>query len=159
MSRILGSILSGVVLLGAPHPAQAQSTLFEPYAMEDPGYGDAPVGYDGNGGFGLGYSQPVTAGAFVLDRFGLVHAAPRVGTPGVASAPCAPAPLRRTGRERGRATARYRLPTGSLYWPDAEGVMLYSGAARIRSYGDGYGIGPYGTTDHGIMYKGWSLQY
>ena len=56
---------------------------------------------------------------------------------------------------RAAAQSQYPLPTGSLDWPAANGVILYSPALRYQTYGDGYGRGPYGSVDCGIMYKGW----
>ena len=39
----------------------------------------------------------------------------------------------------------------------ARGVVLYSPALRYQNYGGGYGRGPYGSIDCGMMYKGMSL--
>jgi hypothetical protein len=49
------------------------------------------------------------------------------------------------------------LPTGSLYWPGAPtaGTPIYTPAQRYASYGQGYGLSPYGSADYGSMYKGW----
>jgi hypothetical protein len=47
------------------------------------------------------------------------------------------------------------LPTGSLYWPGARGMPVYSPAQRYATYGYGYGVSPYGTADYGAAYKGY----
>ena len=64
-------------------------------------------------------------------------------------------------RRRTAASARTSapLPTGSLYWPDAV-VPLYSPAQRYATYGQGYGVSPYGTADYGAAYKGhyWAIE-
>ena len=52
-------------------------------------------------------------------------------------------PNRRTACRRGRSTGRRERD-----------VVLYSPALRYQSYGGGYGRGPYGTVDCGMMYKG-----
>jgi hypothetical protein len=157
MSRMIASIVVGIGLLGAVPRAGAQMPMVDPYGLEDFEYIGSPAAYPDLGGVGLGYSQSVRAGGVVMDRFGMPHAAPSPGARVSARAPRARA--RAPQARAGSARPRYQLPTGSLYWPDAGGVMLYSPLERHRSYGDGYGNGPYGSADHGIMYKGWSLDY
>jgi len=156
MSRLLGSMLV-VSVLSLSTPAHAQMTMADPDWIEDYGYVGYSYGYQTYGGFGLGYSEAVPAGSLIMDRFGMVH-----GFSGVATAPASRAPRVRTrnahaGSSRAAAQAQYQLPTGTLYWPAANGVILYSPAMRYRAYGNGYGRGPYGSRDCGTMYKGWPL--
>jgi hypothetical protein len=111
------------------------------------------------GGFGLEYAQAAPAGSVILDRFGMAHVLPYV-TPEPTVVTVRPAsPRTRGGSRRAAARLRYSLPTGSLYWPDASGVILYSPAMRYRAYGGGYGLGAYGSADHSDMYQGRLLQY
>ncbi|MFI5461627.1 MAG: hypothetical protein ACHRXM_40095 [Isosphaerales bacterium] len=138
-------------------PAHAQMTMADPDGMEDYGYGGYSYGYQTYGGFGLGYSQAVPAGGFIMDRFGMVY-----GFSGVATAPTTLAPRvrarnARAGSSRVAGQSQHQLPTGTLYWPVANRVILYSPAMRYRSYGDGSGRGPYGSLDYRTMYKGWPL--
>ena len=104
--------------------------------------------------------QAPLAGTFWLDRFGMVHATePAQPLPRVARA----TPRNQNDRQRRRAAGfrrpGARLPTGSLQWPGSSGVVLYSPWLRYQSYGSGYGRGPYGNADCGIMYKGMWLGY
>jgi len=157
MSRLFGSILV-VIVMSLSTPAHAQMTMADPNGREDYGYGGYSYGYQTYGGFGLGYSQAVRAGGLIMDRFGMVHEISGVATAPISLAPRVRARNARAGSSRVAAQSQYQLPTGSLYWPAANGVILYSPAMRYRSYGDGYGRGPYGSLDHGIMYKGWPLR-
>jgi hypothetical protein len=100
----------------------------------------------------------VRAGGFFVDRFGMVHATPNFGAARPTHASRTQASPGRAASRRGVAKPSYQLTTGSLYWPAGNEVMLYSPLARYQTYGDGYGLGPYGAADHGIMYKGWSLE-
>jgi hypothetical protein len=145
--------------------ALAQSTPddyggFDPTASGVWNYGSVP-----DGSFGSEYSQPLTAGSWVMDQYGIVYA-----TPTVESAPRAadaqPAPTTRTATRtsgsnsnRTKAKPRYQLPTGSLRWNDANGVLINSPAARYGTYGSGYARGPYGVVDYGYMSKGWPMGY
>jgi hypothetical protein len=152
-----GLITLGIGLLVFGKPAGAQMTpadFVDPYSDDD-GY-DAR--YPHTGGFGLGYSPMVRAGGFVEDRFGIMQ--PTVATSAALSERTSRVDPSRVRRKTVRNGPRpsIALPTGSLYWPAASGVSLYSPQARFRSYGAGYGAGPYGSADHGIMYKGWSLE-
>jgi hypothetical protein len=141
--------------------AQAQSTPyddggFDPTASGVWNYGSMP-----NGSFGIGYAQPLAAGSLVMDQYGLVYV-----TPTVESAPrpvvAQPAPITRTSgpiSNRTKAKPRYQLPTGSLGWTGANGVILYSPATRHESYGSGFARGSYGVVDYGYMSKGWPIGY
>jgi hypothetical protein len=111
------------------------------------------------GGFGLEAMRTPISDRIWVDRFGMVHA----------TEPAGPVPVLTRRRPRtkvsGAAAGRpvsqtgSRLPTGSLDWPGSSGVILYSPGLRYLSYGGGYGFGPYGSVDCGIMYKGMWLGY
>jgi hypothetical protein len=159
MSRLMGLVLAMMfVMVG--RSAQAQMP--------------APV----NGGFGFEYTQPIPANSYVLDRYWWVQPTPVVGTtmpPATVVAP-QPAPVQQPVNPRrvtramraGRSLSRLGgqpytrsgqpvatpLPTGSLYRPATVGMPLYSPAQRYASYGQGYGLSPYGSTDYGGLYKG-----
>jgi hypothetical protein len=111
------------------------------------------------GGFGLETMQTPFAGTVWLDRFGMVRATepaqpmPRLAARGPGTKATSPAARRQVSRTGAR------LPSGSLHWPGSSGVVLYSPGLRYQSYGGGYGRGPYGNIDCGIMYKGMSLGY
>ena len=122
-------------------------------------YGDSVYQSEPYGGFGLESVQTPFAGSVWVDQFGFLHF----------TAPAQPSPRVSAVRPRPKATGsaasrrvsptKNRLPTGSLYWPGSSGVILYSPGLRYQSYGGGYGLGPYGSIDCGIMYKGMSLGY
>ena len=121
-------------------------------------------------------AQPIPSSTFVLDRWGMLEATPMLGAalpvaavverPATARAAhvgrvARPArAVRSLSRVNTRRTSRAAvedfapLPTGSLYWPGAVGMPLYSPAQRYASYGFGYGVSPYGTADYGAAYKG-----
>jgi hypothetical protein len=157
MIRGLGLSFVVVLSIGPASPAQAQKVA-DPYRRgAAAAYGDSPYRIEPFGGFGLETMQTPFVGTVVLDRFGLVHGSPlaqpsrgvRVARPrGKASGAAS------TGRA---ARVEHQLPTGSLNWAGAGGVVLYSPALRYQNYGGGYGRGPYGSIDCGMMYKGWSL--
>lgn len=122
-------------------------------------YGDSIYQIEPYGGFGLETMRTPLAGTVWLDRFGMVHTTePAKPLPRVAP--------RRPGTKAIGAAASRRvsqtpapLPTGSLRWTGSSAVVLYSPSLRYQSYGGGYGRGPYGNVDCGIMYKGMSLGY
>jgi hypothetical protein len=157
-----GFVLIAIGMLGFASPAQAQEAIPDLYGVDDY-LGGAFQGLPADGGIGFESSQPISAGRFIMDQYGMLHRVPGIQpepAPRVERARRSPI---RAGSSRARfarpvAGPRYQLPTGSLYWPGADGVMYYSPLLRYQSYGDGYGRGPYGSVDHGIMYKGWSLQ-
>jgi hypothetical protein len=133
----------------------------------------AQAGYPGSepfGGFGFNHAQVLPSNSYVLDQWWMLWATPTVGT--VAPEPAAPAPpatrpapASRTPRNlvrrstRASAPATHPLPTGSLYWPGASGVVLYSPAQRYASYEGGYARSAYGTIDYGLSYKGFYWGY
>lgn len=155
MRRLTGLVLA-VAVIGvlSANPARAQAPM--------------PM----NGGFGFNYTQGIPANSYVLDRWWMVGETPMVGSAVPAGTVAVPQPadagrVVRSGRARrsysrvvvrpyNRAgiPAASALPTGSLYWPATSGMPLYSPAQRYASYGQGYGVSPYGTADYGALYKG-----
>ncbi len=168
MSRLSGFVLAGIVIFGLAGAAGAQVVDSDPYES-----GSAYDGYfyskssPGDGGFGLGYAQPVREGSLVMDRFGMFYMAPAARTaspPDTTAAVSAPVRRRRgapsrTEAKRVQAQPRYQMPTGSLFWSGANSGILYSPGMRYQTYGGGYARSPYGAVDHSIMYKGWELGY
>ena len=140
---------------------QAQTTPYDDRGFDPTGSGISNYGTLPNGSFGFGYTQLIPAGSLVVDQYYMVHAAPTVA-PEPRAVAAQPAPITRVSRStsnRTRATPLYQLPTGSLSWYGANGVILYSPAARSGAYGAGYGRGPYGVVNYGYMYKGWPMGY
>jgi hypothetical protein len=150
----LGLVLAVVLLLGLASQSQAQMPA-----------GDF-------GGFGYNYAQTVPSNSYILDRWWMVTESPTVETTpptvstaqtqeGLVAQPAATA--RRVGGRRlfnrARAPRTYSLPTGSLYWPGAGAVSLYSPAQRHQSYDAGYARSPYGSINYGIAYKGYDWGY
>jgi hypothetical protein len=157
MSRTFGLISAAVVLLTGVTSAHAQTP--DSYGIDDLGYGAVASEYRPFGGFGLEYSQVPRAGAVMLDRAGMPYRAPIVAQSPASSVP--PARLAQTRDRSSRSSAQpvYQLTTGSLYWPAGSGAIPYSPAMRYQSYGYGYGTGPAGGIDSGIMWMGWPLSY
>src|SRR5262249_47015101 len=123
--------------------------------------GRAQVPVSGPGGFGSDYVQAVPSHRYLLDRGWMVTESPAGGAmPPAARTAQAPVGLvgqvsataRRAGARRSSARARaeraYSLPTGSLAWPGAGSVPLYSPAQRHESYDAGYGRSPYGSINY-----------
>jgi hypothetical protein len=155
MRRVFGLSLIVFAFLSLSPCAQAQSD--ESHAFLGYGYGGG-FEQESQGGFGLEFGQELPAGSLFIDRYGILYQMPEFDRQRSTPAPHARPRQPRAGSLRVKGQARYQLPTGSLYWPDASRVLIYSPATRYRSYGAGYGIGPYGSVDHGMMYKGWPLQ-
>jgi hypothetical protein len=159
MIRWLGLSFVVISFFGWPSLAKAQSAA-DPYGFlaTDPGaFLDSLEPF---GAFGFETMQTPFSGSVVMDRFGMVHGT--VYARPAASPPQPPRSRAKTGRTAasGRITrARHPLPTGSLNWPGANGVVLYSPAYRYQNYGGGYGRGPYGSIDCGMMFKGMALGY
>jgi hypothetical protein len=144
---------------------QAQSTPYDDGAFVPATNGISNYGSMPNGGFGVGYTQPVTAGSWIMDQYGMVYPAPTI-EPAPRAADAKPAtaarPAPRTSgstANRTKAKPRYQLPTGSLGWSGANGVVLYSPEARYESYGSGFGRGPYGVVNYRYMSWGWPNGY
>jgi hypothetical protein len=89
----------------------------------------------------------------------LLHQTPRRELSAHVTTPRLRSRSNRSGPAMRTARVGYQLPTGSLNWPGASRVLLYSPALRYENYGGGYGRGPYGTIDCGMMYHGMSLGY
>jgi hypothetical protein len=158
MIRWLGLSLIVVFSIGLASPAEAQMAA-DPYGWDASTGGDLLYRIEPTGGFGLETMQSPFAGMVVMDRFGMVHAAPIAQSP-----QHVPAPQRRTRKGQAVMSRRvsrdeYQLPTGSLNWAGASNVVFYSPALRYETYGGGYGRGPYGSMDCGMMYHGMSLGY
>jgi hypothetical protein len=159
MIRLMGSVLAVMLILAFGPSARAQM----------------PAPLPANGGFGFEYAQLVPSNRLVLDRWWMVQATPAVATGWPAAAvveqpavePANPGRMARanrtgrsfsrlSGRSFNRARVQYAtpLPTGSLNWQGVGSVPLYSPAQRYASYGQGYGVSPYGSADYSAQYKG-----
>ena len=158
MIRWVGLSFVVVFSIGFRAPIEAQMAE-QPYGPDPSLYGESLAYFEPYGGFGLEMIQTPIAGTFMLDRFGLVHRTPRREPSVRVTAPRPRFRSSRSGPATRTARVGYPLPTGSLNWPGASGVLLYSPALRYENYGGGYGRGPYGTMDCGMMYHGMSLGY
>jgi hypothetical protein len=158
MIRWLGLSFAVVFLIGWGSRAEAQMVA-DPYGSDGSGYGASLYRIAPNGGFGLETMQTPVMGAVVLDRFGLAHGTPLVQLSPQVRASRSGAKASRSLASGRRGRAGYQLPTGRLDWAGASGVVLYSPALRYQNYGGGYGRGPYGSIDCGMMYHGMSLSY
>jgi hypothetical protein len=156
MRRLTGSALAVVLVVVIGREARAQ----------------AVVTARGPGGFGQEYTQSPPSNSVLLDRWWMLEMTPAVGSApagppdaAVHATPTAKATRpARTARSLSRMSSRRfnrdappastPLPTGSLYWPGAASVPLYSPANRYATYGQGYGVSPYGSMDYGMSYKG-----
>jgi hypothetical protein len=163
MRRLTGLTLAVVLVVSFGQTAQAQSD-----------YPGAIAGF-GYAGFGLGYTQVIPSNSLILDRWWMLEETPMVSStlpqPGAARTPVATAtatpnpraarPARSLGRagsrrlDRSVTPASAPLPTGSLGWGGSAVVPLYSPVQRYATYGQGYGVSPYGSTDYGAAYKGY----
>jgi hypothetical protein len=158
MNRLFASTSAVVLLVGLLAPADAEMSGEDPYVMGPLGVGGYAYDSEPYGGFGLEFAQLAPAGSLMMDRFGMWYALPYISPAPTVAASQPRANLRRAGSRRTTALPRYSLPTGSLYWPGASEVILYSPSMRYRAYGGGYARDPYGSIDHSIMYKGWPLR-
>jgi len=145
--------------------AQAQSTPYDDGGFDPTAAGVWNYGTMPNGSFGVQYTQRLGAGSMVMDQYGLVYETPIVES-ALRAAAAQPAPTTRsTSRtsgstsNRAKAKPRYQIPTGSLGWNGANGVILYSPAARHETYDAGYARGPYGVVNYGHMSWGWPNGY
>jgi hypothetical protein len=154
-----GALSFAVILaIGSSSPVQAQMAG-DPYGPYASPYGGSTVQIEPHGGFGLELIQAPMPGTVMLDRFGIVYGVPDRESFVRVTAPLPRARSSRSGPAKRTARIGNQLPTGSLDWAGASGVMLYSPAFRYQNYGGGYGRGPYGTMDCGMMYHGMSLGY
>jgi hypothetical protein len=158
MIRWIGLGLIAVLSFGVSPPANAQMED-HPYGADASPYGISPDRLEPFGGFALEMAQIPMEGTVVIDRFGLAHGTPRPLRSEPMTVPRPRAKATRTVPGRRAARVGYQLPTGSLDWAGATGVLLYSPAMRFENYGGGYGRGPYGSVDCGMMYHGMSLGY
>jgi len=181
MIGLRGLTLAMVFGLCWAHTSSGQ-VVGDPLQSGTSPYADYIYQIESYGGFGLDTMQAPVAGAFWLDRFGLlqgpvpvqpvsVQAIPSVAPRRARTKPLPVQPTPRVTPRRARtrpansaasgrvSPARYSLPTGSLAWPAERDVVLYSPELRYQSYGGGYGRGPYGAVDCGMMYKGMQLGY
>ncbi len=157
MFRPLASSMVLVLSLSLAATAEAQLAA-DPYDSDSPASVRSSVPIAPYGGFGLETMQTLHPGTLIVDRFGLVREIPFVQPPSSVG------PRPRSTASRSNSSGRVprvarKLPTGSLDWAGANGVILYSPALRFQDYGGGYGRGPYGSVDCGMMYKGMSLGY
>jgi hypothetical protein len=161
MNRMLGKILVAGLLLGLNSSTSAQTFPTDYYGHDGYGYGpgsnlaDLPFG-----GFGFEYTQGYPVSGVVMDQYERIYAAPVVVRRPVVAARQAAA--RTTIRSRGRTVTvqpRYALTTGSLGWVGANGMVVDPTAMRYRSYGSGYELSPYGTTQYYGPWKGQTLGY
>jgi hypothetical protein len=159
MNRISGLTLVVGLLLGLSSTAHAQ-TFPTDYAGGD---GYAPGANLENlpfGGFGFEYTQGYPASGVVMDQYERVYAAPFVvRTPVVAARQPAARTTIRTRTGRVTVQPRYALTTGSLVWGGENAALVNSQAMRYRSYGSGYSLSPYGTTQYYGPWKGLTLGY
>jgi hypothetical protein len=169
MNRTLGVICASFLILGATTAGRAQTDAFGRYENGSHDYGIYPYGDEPYGGFGMDYVQAPSSGGLVMDRFGMIHEAPVVGSRPVVAAERVSvrsetrsrSARTRPRRAQAQAQARgnYQLPTGALRWKGGEGVLLYSPALRYQSYGGGAARSPYGSIDYGSMWMGWPLSW
>jgi hypothetical protein len=140
--------------------AQSRSSPRDPVRVETvepviPWFADEPFG-----GFGMDAAQPLVAGSFIMDQYGILHQVPGiVPTPETAKTAASPSRITRVRPSSDSRHRRYRLTTGSLDLGagNGNGAILYSPAGRAQIYGSGYGLGPYGAIDNGQMWKGWPM--
>jgi hypothetical protein len=153
-----GLTLAMIFLLGSASRSGAQ-TVVDRNGSSRTTYGEFVYPIEPNGAFGLEAMRTPISGRLWVDRFGMVHRTDPAGSEPV----LAPRRVRTKGNGAlgGRRVSKTgsRLPTGSLEWPATGGLLLYSPGLRYQSYGGGYGFGPYGSVDCGIMYKGMWLGY
>jgi hypothetical protein len=157
MIRILGSSLALLLTLGVASTARSQDFVagVDPYAYFGSG-GPAPEDLP-YGGFGHGYVQAPLAGSVLVDRFGGMYTIAPPVSPQVGQAARPDSQPSRVRSRKAPPRPRYALPTGSLYWPGAGAVVMYSPELRYQTYGGGYVRSPYGTLDCGNMWKGWTM--
>ena len=158
MSRPRGLTLVIVLLLSCASRGNAQAVASRNGSGTNP-YRGSTRRLEPYGGFGLETMRTPISGRLWQDRFGLGHAtAPAEPPAAITRGRRAAKPVISQTSRRASKTAN-SLPTGSLSWPGSNDVILYSPGLRHQGYGGGYGLGPYGSIDCGIMYKGMWLGY
>ena len=167
MNRMLGLILATGLSLGLCSTTHGQTFPTDYYGQDGYGSGNGVPGYENLpfGGFGFEYTQGPPVSGILMDRFGQV-----IGNTYIVTSPSVtavqPTAVQFAGRQTARTRARkvvvqprYAVTTGSLAWPGAYAAAGYSQALRPRSYGSGYGLSPYGTTQYYGPWKGLTLGY
>jgi hypothetical protein len=166
MNRLFGLTLLVGLSLGLSSTTHAQ-TFPTDYFGND-GYVNGGSGLENLpfGGFGFEYTQGPPVSGILMNQYGQV-----IGTSYFATSPIANSAqptavqqpvARQTPRSRTRKAAvqpRYAVTTGSLGWSGANGAAVYSQGMRPRSYGYGYSVSPYGTTQYYGPWKGLTLGY
>jgi hypothetical protein len=168
MNRMFGLILVVGLSFGLNSTTHAQTFPTDYHGQGSYGYGNDGYGHENLpfGGFGYGYTQGPPVSGVVMDQWGQVigttyfATSPTVATaqPVVVQQP----PVRRTVRARSTKIVvqpRYAVTTGSLAWPGTYDMSGDSAAMRYRSYGYGYELSPYGTTQYFGPWKGLTLGY
>jgi hypothetical protein len=167
MNRMFGLTLVVGLSLSLNSTAHAQTFLTDYYGQGSYGYGHGDYGYENQpfGGFGFEYTQGPPVSGIGMNQYGQVIGTTYVATSPIVTAgqPAAVQPAaRQTTRSRSKIAPvqpRYAVTTGSLAWPGGYGVSGNSQAMRYRSYGYGYELSPYGTTQYFGPWKGWTLGY
>jgi hypothetical protein len=159
MNRISGMTLVVGLLLGLSSTAHAQTFPTDYYG----GDGYAPGAYLENlpfGGFGFEYTQGPPVSGVLMNQYEQMIATPYVvSAPVVAVRQPVARTTIRTRANRVTVQPRYSLTTGSLVWGGANAALVNSQAMRYRSYGAGYSLSPYGTTQYYGPWKGLTLGY
>jgi hypothetical protein len=170
---MFGITLLAVFFLGLNSTAHAQVFSNDYHGLNGYTYGPGGYGFENLpfGGFGFEYTQGPPVSGILMDRFGQV-----VGTTYVETGPIVeavqpqivqqPQAVQPAGRVAARfrikkvpVQPRYTVTTGSLGWQGANGVVVNSPAMRYQSYGSGYALSPYGTTQYYGPWKGQTLGY
>jgi len=169
MNRMFGLALVVGLSLGLSSTTYAQTFPTDYDAQGSYGYGNGGSGLENLpfGGFGFEYAQGPPVSGILMNQYGQVLA---IGTSYFATSPTVTtaqsAGVQPTARQTARSRTkkapvqpRYAVTTGSLGWSGTSGAAVYSQAMRSRSYGYGYAVSPYGTTQYYGPWKGLTLGY
>jgi hypothetical protein len=165
MKRVFGLALIlglSVGLNSATYGQTFPTDYFGQGSYEYPGHGYENPGF---GGFGFEYTQGPPVSGIVMNQWGQV-----IGTTNVAARSAVtadqPAVVQPVARQAVRSRfkkapvqPRYAVTTGSLAWPGGYGAVVNAPTMRDRSYGYGYSLSPYGTTQYFGPWKGQTLGY
>ena len=164
MNRILGFMLGAAAILGGGEAVRAQGVVYWPPAS---GHMEiVPPVYAGPGAVGGQYLEtfPTFNGGYQPNAPSTTQSYVPYGTQ---TRPAQAAKARgRAARgtrvySRGynQAPAPYatQLPRGQLVWPGSALAPGYTPASRYQSYGNGYGVSPYGSNFWGGYYKGFPM--
>jgi hypothetical protein len=170
VKRVLGMIPASVLAIGLASTvnAPAQEFVFPGAVIDDSPAGDAVV----SGAFGINYTQPPPVTGIPGNRWNMLAGPSYVegmpyaeatatpyDDPFVANPPAAAAPRAR-GRRNGRAVATvpppYLTPLPITRLQGEGGLMppVYAPFVRQRTYGAGYGMGPYGSNYYSNFWHG-----